>query len=97
MTLPTIESLRPVPRYRDDDRSRLPKEAQNEQTKLTANYLNAVGANLIAVGFFTPVFAGFYQGRLPPLDITLYALATCATISLVAHGMALWLLRRIKP
>ncbi len=71
---------------------------QNECTKLTANWLNALATALVAAGFFAPVAALVYGISPLPLGArTMVVLALgCLSLGAVLHmigRVVLWRLR----
>ncbi|TNC71429.1 amino acid transporter [Rubellimicrobium roseum] len=69
---------------------------RNEQSKLTANYLNGVAIALMAVGGVAPLIAAFYgdRGATPLLFV---AVAICILASAVLHFVARQILRGLTP
>ena len=65
----------------------------NERTKLTANWLNALAAALVAAGFFGPIAALVY--RLAPVTIDIGYMIAVALGCLVL-GAFLHLLGRVS-
>ncbi|WP_422073888.1 hypothetical protein [Tranquillimonas rosea] len=68
---------------------------RDEQTKLTANYLNGLAIALFALGVFAPSFSVVYGSR----DASLAALASiliCQVLSAIIHLVARRLLRRLE-
>jgi predicted membrane protein len=71
---------------------------RNEQTKLTAAWLNALGAAIIAAGVFAPVLASLYGVSQPVRSWLLLPLlsATCFAFGAFLHGLGRLALRRLR-
>ena len=70
----------------------------NEQTKLTAAWLNTLGAALVAAGTFAPIaalFYGFSNSTTNHLELTLGA-GVCFAIGVALHLAARIFLRRLQ-
>lgn len=68
----------------------------NEQTKLTATYLNGVAIAVFAVGGLAPVFSSLY-GTTGPTNFLLAMSVVCFLASLSLHWIARTILRRLEP
>ena len=68
----------------------------NEQTKLTATYLNGVAIALFAVGAIAPVVSVLNGAAGSGIGVALMALI-CITVSAVLHFLARIFLRRLRP
>jgi hypothetical protein len=71
---------------------------QNERTKLTASWLNALATALIAAGGFAPIAAWLYGlSALPVGALNLAAIAVaCVCAGFTLHLSALALLGRLR-
>lgn len=70
----------------------------NEQTKLTAAYLNGLAIAVTAIGGLAPLFSRVYAGpgaASLPLVAMLAVSAICLTVSALLHLSARHLLRRL--
>lgn len=68
----------------------------NEQTKLTATWLNGIATAVLAVGGFAPtVAATVSSGTVPPFTALLARV--CCAGSAVLHLLARLTLRRLRP
>ena len=70
----------------------------NEQTKLTATYLNSLAIAIWAVGGFAPLVAALSSDLPPSRPMTLLALVSvCFAASGALHSLARRLLRDLMP
>jgi hypothetical protein len=70
----------------------------NEQTKLTATYLNGLAIAIIAIGGIAPVFS-YALGSMPGLPAWVLATAAfiCLIVSGILHLVARRILKRLTP
>ena len=70
----------------------------NEQTKLTANWFNALAVALIAAGFFAPATALLYGLSQPAISFAFMIALTvgCISLSVSLHLMARAILGRMR-
>ncbi|MFT3689018.1 hypothetical protein [Paenirhodobacter sp.] len=69
---------------------------RNEQTKLTATYLNGVAIAVFAVGGLAPVFSSLYSGAGPSVFLLVVSVV-CFLVSFALHYGARMALRRLEP
>lgn len=69
---------------------------RNEQTKLTATFLNGIGVAVFAVGGLAPVFSSLYTENGPP-TFTLIMSVICFCAAMCLHWTARIILRRLEP
>ena len=70
----------------------------NEQTKLTATYLNGVAIALFAVGGLAPIVAALSLSMPPaPLPVALVLSLVCNGASVILHSLARRALNGLKP
>lgn len=69
---------------------------RNEQTKLTATFLNGLGIALFAVGGLAPSL-GMANGSVPFTTTTFALTCYCYAASLALHLMASRILRKLEP
>ncbi|MBM3603443.1 MAG: amino acid transporter [Alphaproteobacteria bacterium] len=69
---------------------------RNEQTKLTATFLNGIGIAVFAVGGLAPVFSSLYSEG-GPTNFLLAMSVVCFFASLGLHWLARTILRRLEP
>jgi hypothetical protein len=70
----------------------------NEQTKLTANWLNTLATAIIAAGAFAPIAASIYGISQPTPSWLLLSLwsATCFAFGALLHVLGRLALRRLR-
>lgn len=68
----------------------------NEQTKLSATYLNGVGIALFAVGGIAPT-VGVWGGSVTPSWGLAFLSFYCLIVSFALHWIARRILRRLTP
>lgn len=69
---------------------------RNEQTKLTATFLNGIGIAVFAVGGLAPVFSSLYtEGG--PSNFLLAMSVVCFSAAMGLHWIARAILRRLEP
>lgn len=69
---------------------------RNEQTKLTATFLNGIAIAVFAVGGLAPVFSSLYGDRGPSAFLLLMS-AVCFATALALHYGARLVLRSLEP
>jgi hypothetical protein len=99
VTLPTYEAprhgLRPAPTLDlVADGSGRDRETRRELAKLTANYVNALGASIAAIGGLAPLVALISQTLVAPAVWIVTLSLSAFAVSLVAHLGARYVLRR---
>ena len=69
---------------------------RNEQTKLTATYLNGIGIAVFAVGGLAPVFSSLYgDDGVSNFLLAMSVVCFCASVGL--HWLARIILGRLEP
>lgn len=66
----------------------------NEQTKLSATFINGIAIAMFAVGGLAPVFSSL-NGPNGPTPILLYTSGICFILALALHYVARRVLRRL--
>lgn len=69
---------------------------RNEQTKLTATFLNGLAIALFAVGGLAPSL-GMASGSVPASLLVIFLMSYCLIASLALHLIARRFLRRMTP
>lgn len=69
---------------------------RNEQTKLTATFLNGLAIALFAVGGLAPSL-GMASGSVPASLLVIFLMGYCLIASLALHLIARRFLRRMMP
>lgn len=69
---------------------------ENEQTKLTAAYLNGIAIAVLAVGGLAPIVASFAPDK-DPETATFIIYLICVLISAALHWAARIILKGLKP
>lgn len=69
---------------------------RNEQTKLTATFINGMAIAMFAVGGLAPSI-GMAAGSVPPAPLVAILMAYCLIGSLALHLIARRILRRLEP
>lgn len=69
---------------------------RNEQTKLTATFLNGLAIALFAVGGLAPSL-GMASGSVPASQLVTFLMGYCLIASLALHLIARRFLRRMMP
>lgn len=69
---------------------------ENEQAKLTANFINGVALTVFAVGGLSPFIAAAY-GAAGPRPLLLVMALYCLGVSFALHYLARRVLRRLTP
>ena len=74
------------------------KTARNERRKLTAAYLNTVGAAVLVVGGLAPLASIVYENALTSINSVTLAIGStiCIVVSFALHWLARNLLRGIE-
>ena len=67
----------------------------NEQTKLTANFLNGLAIALFAVGVIAPVISALYGSGRPSVLLAVVS-AVCFLVALAIHLAARRILRSLE-
>ena len=70
---------------------------ENEQTKLTATWLNGISIAVFAVGGLAPLLSSVYAGNEAPIEVIGLIVAVCFVGSGALHILARHQLRRLKP
>jgi hypothetical protein len=70
---------------------------QNEQRKLTANYLNSLAVTIFAMGTVSPFISAFVNGIAANHIVSLIVSIICFPLSVAIHFVARALLKGLKP
>jgi hypothetical protein len=72
----------------------------NEQTKLTATYLNGLAMGVFLVGGLAPIFSSFYapsgSAMSMPVGVMIAVSAVCFLLSAALHFMARQVLKDLR-
>jgi len=69
---------------------------RNEQTKLTATFMNGIAIAIFAVGGLAPVFSSLYSAGGPSTFLIAMSIV-CFSASTALHYLARKTLRRLEP
>ncbi|MBO3759332.1 hypothetical protein [Ciceribacter sp. L1K22] len=73
-------------------------DAQKEQIKLRATFLNNIGVGVILIGVFTPIARAFYDAPAAgaPFGHVSIPVVICFSLGVALHMVAGWILRGLN-